>query len=151
MFIGFSLAGSISDLWGWRSVFILYAFPSFLASFLIYRLVDEPPRFERKETGERKVPYSLIFKSKDLWLLYLGGISANYALWVVGTWAPAMFKELGVGSLAQASFYSSLLGIAAIPGRSLTGFLSDRLAKKGRGEKVSSPLNSFSSLFVCWS
>jgi MFS family permease len=151
MFIGFSLAGSISDLWGWRSVFILYAFPSFLASFLIYRSIDEPPRFERKETGDRKVSYSLIFKSKDLWLLYFGGISANYALWVVGTWAPAMFKELGVGSLAQASFYSSLLGIAAIPGRSLTGFLSDRLAKKGRGEKVSSPLNSFSSLFVCWS
>jgi predicted MFS family arabinose efflux permease len=37
MFIGISLAGWISDLWGWRSVFILYAFPSFLASFLILK------------------------------------------------------------------------------------------------------------------
>jgi MFS family permease len=135
MFIGFSLAGWISDLWGWRSVFILYAFPSFLASFLIYRLIDEPPRFERKETGERKVSYSSIFKSKDLWLLYLGGIPGIYALWVVGTWAPAMFKEMGVESLARSSFYSSLLGIAAIPGLSLTGFVSDRLARKGRGRK----------------
>ena len=135
MFIGLSLAGWISDRWGWRSVFILYAFPSFLASFLIYRLINEPPRSEPKKSGERKVSYSLIFKSRDLWLLYLGGIPAIYALWVVGTWAPAMFKEMGVESLAQSSFYSSLLGISAIPGLSLTGFVSDRLAKKGKGRK----------------
>jgi len=135
MFIGISLAGWISDLWGWRSVFILYAFPSFLASFLIYRLINEPPRSEPKKSGEIKVSYSLIFKSRDLWLLYLGGIPAIYALWVVGTWAPAMFKELGVESLAQSSFYSSLLGISAIPGLSLTGVVSDRLARKGKGRK----------------
>ena len=135
MFIGLSLAGWISDRWGWRSVFILYAFPSFLASFLIYRLINEPPRSEPKKSGERKVSYSLIFKNRDLWLLYLGGIPAIYALWVVGTWAPAMFKEMGVESLAQSSFYSSLLGISAIPGLSLTGFVSDRLARKGKGRK----------------
>ena len=135
MFIGISLAGWISDRWGWRSVFILYAFPSFLASFLIYRLINEPPRSEPEKSGENKVSYSLIFKSRDLWLLYLGGIPAIYALWVVGTWAPAMFKEMGVESLAQSSFYSSLLGISAIPGLSLTGFVSDRLARKGKGRK----------------
>lgn len=141
MFIGISLAGWISDLWGWRSVFILYAFPSFFASFLIYRLIDEPPRTKKKDEDKVKVEnkgkpsYSLIFKSGDLWLLYLGGISGIYALWVVGTWAPAMFKEMGVESLAQSSFYSSLLGISAIPGLSLTGFVSDRLAKKGKGRK----------------
>jgi ACS family glucarate transporter-like MFS transporter len=141
MFIGISLAGWISDLWGWRSVFILYAFPSFFASFLIYRLIDEPPRTKKKDKDKVKVEskgkpsYSLIFKSRDLWLLYLGGIPAIYALWVVGTWAPAIFKEMGVESLAQSSFYSSLLGISAIPGLSLTGFVSDRLARKGKGRK----------------
>ena len=135
MFIGISLAGWISDLWGWRTVFILYAFPSFLASFLIYRLIEEPPRLERKEAEDRKVSYTLIFKSRDLWLLYLGGIPAIYALWVVGTWAPAMFKEIGVESLARSSFYSSLLGISAIPGLALTGLVSDWLARKGKGRK----------------
>ena len=135
MFIGISLAGWISDLWGWRTVFILYAFPSFLASFLIYRLIEEPPRLERKEAEDRKVSYALIFKSRDLWLLYLGGIPAIYALWVVGTWAPAMFKEIGVESLARSSFYSSLLGISAIPGLALTGLVSDWLARKGKGRK----------------
>ena len=143
MFVGISLAGWISDLWGWRSVFILYAFPSFLASFLIYRLVEEPPRTKKKDEDKDKVKvenkgkpsYSLIFKSRDLWLLYLGGIPGIYALWVVGTWAPAIFKEMGVESLAQSSFYSSLLGISAIPGLSITGFVSDWLTKRGKGRK----------------
>ena len=135
MFIGISLAGWISDLWGWRSVFVVYAFPSFLASFLIYRLIKEPPRSKLIETDGRKVSYSLIFKRRDLWLLYVGGISGTYALWVVGTWAPAMFKELGVESLARSSFYSSLLGISAIPGLTVTGLISDRLARKGKGRK----------------
>jgi MFS family permease len=141
MFIGISLAGWISDLWGWRSVFILYAFPSFLASFLIYRLIEEPPRPKKKDEVKAEVEkiekpsYSLIFKSRDLWLLYLGGIPAIYALWVVGTWAPAIFKEMGVKTLAQSSFYSSLLGISAIPGLAITGFMSDWLHKKGKGRK----------------
>jgi sugar phosphate permease len=77
--------------------------------------------------------HHLIFKRWDLWLLYLGGISGIYALWVLGTWAPAMFKEMDVKSLAQSSFYSSLLGISAIPGLSLAGFVRDRLARKGKG------------------
>lgn len=139
MFIGISLAGWISDQWGWRTVFIFYAFPSFLASFLIYRLIDEPPRTMKRDEVEfenkEKPSYSVIFKSRDLWLLYLGGISGIYALWVVGTWAPAMFKEIGVGSLAQSSFYSSLLGISAIPGLAITGWLSDLFTREGKGRK----------------
>jgi MFS family permease len=135
MFIGISLAGWISDLWGWRSVFIIYAFPSFLASFLIYRFIKEPPKQIPKREEGKEVSYGVILKSRDLWLLYLGGISGNYALWVVGTWAPAIFKEMGVESLSQTSFYSSLLGLSAIPGLSLTGLVSDRMMKKGRGRK----------------
>ncbi len=141
MFIGISLAGWISDLWGWRTVFILYAFPSFVASFLIYRLIDEPPRTRKKdqdkvEAENKENPsYSLIFKNRDLWFLYLGGISANYAMWTVGTWAPAMFKDIGVESLAEASFCSSLLGISAIPGLAITGWVSDLLSRKGKGRK----------------
>jgi sugar phosphate permease len=46
-----------------------------------------------------------------------------------------MFKEMGVESLARSSFYSSLLGIAAIPGLAITGLVSDRLARKGKGRK----------------
>ena len=46
-----------------------------------------------------------------------------------------MFKEIGVESLARSSFYSSLLGISAIPGLAITGLVSDWLAKRGKGRK----------------
>ncbi len=135
MFFGVSLAGWISDLWGWRTVFLLFAFPSLLASFLIFWFIREPARQQTAQPEDRRIPYSLIFRSPDLWLLYLGGIPGIYALWVVGTWAPAMFKEFGVETLARSSLYSSLLGISAIPGLTLTGLVSDRLVKKEKGRK----------------
>jgi MFS family permease len=135
MFIGISLAGWISDLWGWRIVFILYALPSFLASFLIYRLIEEPRKQGLKRIEEKKVPYSLIFQSRDLWFLYLGGIPAIYALWLMVTWAPALFKEMGVETLARSSLYSGLMGLSAIPGLAMTGWVSDWLIKKGKGRK----------------
>ncbi len=135
MFIGISLAGWICEFWGWRSVFIIFAFPSFLASFLIYKMIDEPPRHELKIKGGKKVSYSVIVKSRDLWFLYIGGISGIYALWLMGTWAPALFKEMGVESLARSSILSSLLGLSAIPGLTLTGIVSDRMVKKGKGRK----------------
>jgi MFS family permease len=136
MFIGISLAGWISDLWGWRTVFILYAIPSWLASYLIYRMIQEPPRPQAAKRDGEKVSYSVLFKNRDLWLLYLGGISGNYALWVVGTWAPAMFQEIGVETLARSSLYSSLLGISAVPGLILTGLVSDRLMRRETGRKA---------------
>ena len=135
MFIGISLAGWISDLWGWRTVFILYAIPSWFASFLIYRMIQEPPHRQMAKRDGKKVFYSMLFKNRDLWLLYLGGISGNYALWVVGTWAPAMFQEIGVETLARSSLYSSLLGISAVPGLILTGLVSDKLMRREKGRK----------------
>jgi sugar phosphate permease len=46
-----------------------------------------------------------------------------------------MFKDIGVETLALSSFYSSLLGISAIPGLAITGWVSDRLARRERGRK----------------
>lgn len=133
MFIGILLAGWISDIFGWRVVFFTYAIPSFLASFLIFILIKEP---QKSEVGKDiSIPYSVIFKNRDLWFLYFGGISGIYALWVIGTWAPAIFKEMGAKSLAQSSFYSSLLGLSAIPGLSLTGLISDKLVRRKKGRK----------------
>jgi sugar phosphate permease len=54
---------------------------------------------------------------------------------MIGAWAPAMLKEIGVQTVTGASLYASLLGLSAIPGLALTGWLSDRLVRRGRGRK----------------
>jgi predicted MFS family arabinose efflux permease len=62
MFIGISLAGWISDLWGWRSVFILYAFPLFLLLFSFIASSKTSRQNGRRELEKGKtVQFFLIF------------------------------------------------------------------------------------------
>ncbi|MBM3234902.1 MFS transporter [Candidatus Poribacteria bacterium] len=156
MCLGILLAGMIADVWGWRIVFILFSLPAFVAGFLILTLIKEPAKSsgnlsanpDTRETSsspqESSKPsegqghgtsYKLVIKSRDLWMLYLGGIPSIYALFVVGTWAPKILQDIGVKSLANASIYSSLLGIAAIPGLMIMGYISDKLYQRGFGKK----------------
>jgi sugar phosphate permease len=135
MCLGILLAGWISDHWGWRAVFLIFSLPSLAAAFLIYRVIREPPRKAIVSGKPEGPPLSWIFKHRDLWLLYLGGIPGVYALWMIGAWAPAMLKEIGVRTVTGASLYASLLGLSAVPGLVLTGWISDRLFRRGKGRK----------------
>jgi MFS family permease len=137
MCLGYILSGFISVLLGWRYVFYLFSIPSFVAAFLILKIIREPKdRSSNMHVNhETKASLSIIFKQRDLWMLYIGGIPAIYAVWMAGTWVPAMFEELGVESLAISSLFASLLGISAVPGLIITGYLSDKLGKRKLGRK----------------
>jgi MFS family permease len=123
---GILLGGLIAQQFGWRSVFLAFSIPSLLAFLLIMKYIREP------EVGSTHVSFKAPFKSKDLWLLNIGGIAVIYALWVIGTWAPKMFLEIGVESLGKSSVFASLFGFAAIPGLFTSGYISDRFIKYGR-------------------
>ena len=69
-------------------------------------------------------------------MIYLAGIAATYGLWMLGAWAPAMFKEIGVAGLSKPSFYGSMIGLSAIPGLALSGWATDRLYRHGIGRKA---------------
>jgi len=156
MCLGILLAGLIADVSEWRVVFILFSLPAFVAGFLILTLIKEPARNSGKSSVEKDnketssslqkdakpseeqnhiASYKLVIKNRDLWMLYLGGIPSIYTLFVIGTWAPKIFEDIGVTSLANASIYSSILGIAAIPGLMITGYISDKLYQRGFGKK----------------
>ena len=156
MCLGILLAGLIADVSEWRTVFILFSLPAFAAGFLILTLIKEPGRNSGESSVKRdkedtssspqkdatspegqnhRASYKLVIKNRDLWMLYLGGIPSIYALFVIGTWAPKIFEDIGVSSLANASIYSSILGIAAIPGLMITGYISDKLYQRGFGKK----------------
>jgi len=137
MFLGYILAGLISSLLGWRYVFYLLSIPSFVAALLILKIIKEPRgRGQDTHLARRtEVPLSIIFRNRDLWMLYIGGIPGVYAVWMAGTWVPGMFEELGVESLAISALFASLLGISAIPGLTITGYVSDKLGKRKLGRK----------------
>ena len=137
MCFGYILSGLISVHLGWRAVFMLFSIPSLAAAVLIMVLIREPyAKPNSSRVDQRKpVPLSTVFKSGDLWRLYIGGIPGIYALWMAGTWTPSMFDDLGAESLAFSSTLSSLFGIAAIPGLIITGFISDKMMKSSMGRK----------------
>ncbi len=132
MGFGIILAGIIADRMNWRWVFIIFSVVAFFAAFLIWRLIKEPPHLQQ-ETEEARL--SLAFTNRDLWCIYLGGIASVYALWVLGTWAPTIIVETTETQLGLSSLYASVLGFAAIPGLLTTGYLSDRMVRKGKGRK----------------
>jgi MFS family permease len=130
--LGFWLAGAIAEHLSWRYVFVFFAVPSLVAGLLIARVVPEPPRIS---PGGGRPAIRPAFQNRDLWILYLSGIAVIYALWVVGTWAPAMFHDIGVTGVSMPALLTSLLGIAAVFGLPLVGLASDRVHRAGRGRK----------------
>jgi MFS family permease len=55
---------------------------------------------------------------------------ADLDQWLVGTWGPALFAEVGVRELGRSAVYASVLGLAAPPGLVVVGALSDRLLRR---------------------
>lgn len=142
MALGILLAGVIADRLGWRWVFILFSIPSFLAAFLILKFIKEPERpgpgdARRSATStEERPPFSAIFRTRGLQIIYAAGIAAIYGQWMLGAWAPAMFKEIGVEELSLSSLFASILGLSAVSGLIASGYLSDRLHRMGVARKT---------------
>lgn len=135
MGFGILLAGQIAESWGWRSVFFLYSIPSFVAFLFILKIIRDPEPALGKAVRLEKTHFSMAFKSGDLWMLYLACFSVMYMLWLLGTWSPAIFLELGVGSIASAGVYAAVLGFIGVPALLISGAISDRMKKKGQNRK----------------
>ena len=69
MCLGILLAGWICEAWGWRTVFFIFTLPALAASFIISRIIKEPPRGAYQSVGGRKIPLASLFRHRDLWLL----------------------------------------------------------------------------------
>lgn len=143
MALGVFLGGVIAAILSWRAVFILFSLPSFLAAYLIHRYIKDV-----KSPGVTisSIPFAETFKiafhNRDMWYIYFSGIALVYALWFMGTWGPAMFREIGVEGLGKSSLYSSLYGLAALPGLITSGLISDWMKVRNWGRKGLSAIMS---------
>jgi MFS family permease len=135
--VGMVLSGFIADHLGWRWVFILYAFPSFLAGFLILKYIREPQRVPLPAPVHPASRFSVrhVFITKDLWFIYMASFANAYALWLLGSWAPSILLEMGLQGLTLPSLLAGSLGIVGVPGLVLTGKWSDSLALRSISRK----------------
>lgn len=132
--LGLLLAGVLGELMAWRGVFVLFAFPPLLAAFLLWRLVPEPPSAGVADTAG----WSLrrVAATRELWVLGLAGIMPVYLQFVLATWGPLFFSEVGVTDLGRSALYASFQGVAAPFGLFAMGWLADRAHKRGISRKV---------------
>lgn len=131
--LGIYVGGLIVSSLGWRWVFILFAIPSFFISVMMFTLLKDAPSNGNSE-GMRAF-YELL-RNRDFMILCVAGIPCIYAFWVLATWAPTIFLEIGVGGLTTSSLFASIIGITAIPSLILMGHLSDVLKVRGIKRKL---------------
>jgi len=129
MGFGILLAGQIAQWWGWRMVFILYSIPSFLVFLFVWRIIKDPEAAAGVQEGSKR-RFSMAFKSPYLWMLYFSYFAIMYVFWVLGTWAPAIFLELGVDSIGSSGIYAAVLGFIAVPALLISGIISDKMKRK---------------------
>jgi len=132
--LGLLLAGALGVVMAWRGVFFAWALPPILAAVLVWRLVPEPPRLA--SIAAPAWPFRRVLRTRDFWLLGVTGVMPVYVQFILATWGPLLFVEVGVTDLARSASLASLQGVPAPFGLVLSGLLADRILRFGLGPKL---------------
>ena len=132
--VGLVIGGLLVEVWPWRSVMMLFGLGPVVAALLIFRYVPAPTLATgRVPVGERM---GRLVANGPLWLLALVSLCAIANQFILATWAPLFFQEVGVADVGRAGTYAALQGIAASLGMIVGGWAHDRLARRGHGSKT---------------
>jgi len=134
--LGIILGGFLTQIYNWRFALSFMSIPLLSVAILIWKLVKEPPSQEGESgQGARGTTYWEVFRNRDLWLVSFANFSALYPFWTISTWAPKALLDAGIPTLADASIFSSLFGLSALPGLLVVGLMID-VAKKSITRKM---------------
>lgn len=125
--LGILVSGIIFVALGsWRAPFIILAVAAFFSVLFLSVMVRDVGKPQKRELGS----LLYVFKDKNLVVLLIAGFFAFYGGWVVMTWGPAFLSTERGMSIQRAGFYISLITFASVPGRFVSGPLSDFLGRK---------------------
>jgi predicted MFS family arabinose efflux permease len=129
--LGLVLGGLLVEVLPWRTVMMLFGLGPVVAALLIFRSVPVPaPARGSVPVGQR---LRRLFANGPLWRLGLVSLCAIANQFILATWAPLFFQEVGVADVGRAGSYAALQGIAASLGMIVGGWAHDRLARRGYG------------------
>src|SRR3990170_3450276 len=132
--LGLLLAGALGVIMPWRYVFFLFALPPLLAALLLLRVVPQPPR--ATAAADPDWPFRRVLSSGDFWLLGITGIMPVYVQFLLATWGPLLFSEVGIPDLGRSASLASLQGLMAPVGLLVSGLVADRVHRRGMHRKV---------------
>jgi MFS family permease len=130
---GFVIGGLLLEVMPWRRVMMLFALGPIVAALLIARYVPAPaPAASQVPVGQRLL--SLVSNGR-LCTLALVSLCAIGDQFILATWAPLFFAEVGVTDVGRAGSYAALQGVAASLGMIASGWAHDRLVERGYASK----------------
>ena len=139
--IGFPLASAILALWGWRAVFLAFAFLGLLWLPLWWRTAADYPeeargisepelahiRASRPELKRAEaVPWAKLVRLPALWAVLTLHFSSNWFSYVMISWLPTYLLVERRFSLSNMAIGTSLPFVFAVLGANLFGALIDR-------------------------
>src|SRR2546425_8950021 len=131
---GLVIGGLMAEVLPWRTVMMLFGPAPARAALLLARHAPPlAPSTTRAPVGQR---LRRLFGNGPLWVLGLTGFCTIANQFILATWAPLFFQEVGVDDLGRAGSYAALQGIAASLGMVISGWAHDRLVKRGYGSKT---------------
>lgn len=77
-----------------------------------------------------------VFNNRTLWGVYIGQFAVNATLWFFLTWFPTYLVQYRGLDFIKSGYLASVPFLAACAGLLLSGFLSDRLVRKGTSVSV---------------
>jgi len=135
--MGPSLAGYLTDSYGWRIAFILAAAPNFPLALLFAYVAKEPPRGARdvvrkpvKQAAQNAGDWRRVLTNRTNLAIYAQGVFGTIPWGVTGFWAINHLEEVGGMSKAGATSLQNLVGLGAITGTVVFGVIGDRLYRR---------------------
>lgn len=134
--IGAALAGIgggfVAEYMGWREAFLILGLPGLALAVLVKLTVSEPPR----STPPGEAPgffqaFAVLAKKTTFWNIALGGAAASFTGYGVGQFSNSFFiRSHDLTTFEAAMISGVLVGVFGGAGTFLTGFISDRIAKR---------------------
>src|SRR5437879_4038388 len=111
---GLVIGGLLVEILPWRTVMMLFGLGPIAAALLIARCVPAPPAAPVRAPVAQRLR-SLVSNGR-LCVLALVSLCAIGDQFILATWAPLFFAEVGVSDPGRAGSYAALQGIAASVG-----------------------------------
>ena len=135
--LGTLIGAWVGDLFGWRMAFVVVGLPGILLALIVRMTLREPVRGGSEvagpvETDAQSLSEVLRFMAglRSFWHLSFAGALHAFVGYGAAYFVPSFFARVHEMGLAERGTWLSLIGLVAVIGTYLGGWLGDRLAPK---------------------
>jgi sugar phosphate permease len=119
-----AIVPTLAASFGWQGVYHVLGIITLIIGVLAFMLLRDRPSSEPSASAPTP-PVGPLLRDRNVILLGLTGFAAFWGTWGFAFWANALMVRGHGLSAVEAGFVMSLVGVAAMLGKPLIGFLSD--------------------------